>query len=281
MTVRTPTRASLLATVAALAVAAPAPGAVIDPLEGYSLLSAHRAWDSGNDSGCGIIDAYTPAFFGFSFAGNRYSSGFDGGANMLAVGGTSWEPDTNTATYTRSSNTLEVGPAEAGGLQVTRFERAHGGWLRSLIKLENTSDIGITAVPIAWDNEPDGTEIRETSDGDGEFEAGDRWVVVSGPGPAADNDRGPVGLALYGKGSPEATPGDPINDLVGENCATVQFEIDVPANSARYLLFYADMEPTVKKQKQAAENWNRKTLTDELLRGIRGGVRSKILNWDL
>ena len=283
MSCRTLTRASLLATVASLAVAAPAPAAPVDPLDGYSLLSAHRVWDSddGDAAGCEIIAAYTPAYYGFSFAGNRYSSAFDGGANMLAVGGTSWAPDTNTATYKPKSNTLEVGPAEAGGLQVTRLERAHGGWLRSLIKLENTSDIDATAVPIAWESELDGNEIRKTSDGDGEFGAGDRWLVVTGPGPAAENDVGPVGLALYGKGSPEATPGAPINDLVDENCATVQFEIDVPANSARYLLFYADMEPTVKKQTQVAETWNRKTLTDELLSGISGSVRSKILNWDL
>ena len=281
MTVRSLTRAGLLATVSALAFAAPAPAATIDPLDGYSLLSAHRVWDSGDDAGCEIIDVYTPAFFGWSFAGNHYSSGFDGGANMLGVSGTGWEPDTNTATFKPKSNTLVVGPAEAGGLQVTRFERAHGGWLRSLIKLENTSESGVTDVPITWDNQPDGTTIRQTSDGDVEFEAGDRWLIASGSGPAADNDQGPVGLALYGKGSPEATPGEPINDLVDESCATVEFEIDVPANSSRYLLFYADMEPTLKKQKQAAEGWDRKGLTDELLSGISQGVRSKILNWDL
>ena len=62
------------------------------------------------------------------------------------------------------------------------------------------------------------------------------------------------GLALYGKGSPEATPGDPINNLDGSDCATVEFEIGVPANSSRYLLFFADMEPTIKKQNRAAKD---------------------------
>ena len=62
----------------------------------------------------------------------------------------------------------------------------------------------------------------------------------------------------------------------------VGYDVKIPAGYTRYLLFFAQMNNgTPGDAITEAAAFDPAGLSDELLDGIPGGVRDKILNWDL
>ena len=89
-----------------------------------------------------------------------------------------------------------------------------------------------------------------------------------------------VGFALFGKGAGEKVStvdfGPP-----SYQCVTVDYEVTVPPNQTRYMLFFTEQHTSRSTAEGSIAKYDRAHLSEDLLRGIPDDVRNKILNWDL
>ena len=239
------------------------------------------AGGAGDVDACRIRDAYSPARYGVTFEGRRLREGaFDYGAVFgNGEGQIGIYPEDNTASFNPRANTLTVGTTQIGGLVMSRTDKAAGQWLRTLVKMRDP-DPGPETTDVTWDSALASAHAPlATSSGDQAFTTSDRWIV-SGPGPTEWYDQQTIGFALFGKGAREKVtavhdppPGDP--------CVTVDFNVSVPANATRYMLFFTEQHSLAGTAKDQIKKYNRRALPEALLRGIPNSIRSKILNWDL
>jgi hypothetical protein len=261
-------------------------------VDGFTLQgSGPTIWDGANDDftggrfdvdGCSVRDGYSPVHRGASFEGRRVrTSAFDNGAmfgNGLAQ--IAIYPANGKGAFNNRTNTLAVGPTSISGLSMSRKDTATGGRLRSLIKLRNSGTTTVNTA-VTWDSRMSlaGPSLA-TSSGDASFTEADRWLVEGPSTPPVYYDDQVVGFALFGKGANEKVAtvdfGPP-----SYQCVTVDFEITVPAGETRYMLFFTEQHTSRSTAERAIAKYNRAHLSDDLLRGIPGDVRNKVLNWDL
>jgi hypothetical protein len=239
-------------------------------------------WDPEDRDTTGCLDnqrdGFTPVNDG-NFDGN--GDAFDDGL-IVSVNRVAFRDPNNDGQL--SGEQLTVGPGRAGGLRVTRIERALQGspTLRSLIAFRNGRDTRRVA-RVQWDSNlgSDGLEeVRGSSDGDTVAEVNDRWVVTSDNAVDASLDDPPLVFVLWGPNPRVRTLS--IIEAPGDNCFTISMRIRVPANSTRYLLFFTEMTDNSNNTALlSAQKFNNVGQGSPLLNGIPSSVRNNILNWNL
>jgi len=217
-----------------------------------------------------------------------YSDAFDGGLVLWVrskSGRTVFE-DSNQMGLLRDANFLKTGPEKLRGLTVTRTEQTLqvAPALRSLIKLKNPKRKPVSRT-IIWDSDLGADEsevVLASATADKQLSAADRWMVFG------DDEESPgdnVGtFVLYGKRAAKETGVfNPVTDQ--DSCVSFRIQVRVPAKSSRYVLFFTEThdpdEEGVAAARQDAKRYNDRNLGRVELKGIRAGVRKKILNWDL
>ncbi|HEX6207238.1 MAG TPA: hypothetical protein VF058_02655 [Actinomycetota bacterium] len=287
--------ATIVGAAAALMVLGQAAQAVPVYLEGNddTLLVGGKLsrWDVYNNTSACESDSpgYTPADDG-ELGTEGSSDAFDGGL-LFMVGPANGVVD-DAATFfdgnsigSKTGEQIVVGPKLTGGLKVKRWDRAlpKSPTMRSLIALRNTSNSPRTRdVYLDTNLGSDGlTDIRRTSNGSANLLNASRWVVTSDS--ATDPGDPVVTHVLWGKRARSKTAEVVNNPGAGApaDCLTVRMRVRVPKKSVRYLLFFAEMNPTNAGGISSAAKFNKRTLNKRLLAGIGPGVRNKILNWRL
>ena len=144
---------------------------------------------------------------------------------------------------------LSVGPEPLGRLKVRQTHRAlpTAQTLRALVKLKNPTDRELTPrVTFSHQYGSDSsTAVRATSTGNLRFDRHDRWAVTSDDADSTELGDPVVTTVNYGKGKdvertklqlgPAST--DTAEDNDAADCAVMLFELRLPAESSRYLLF--------------------------------------------
>jgi hypothetical protein len=229
---------------------------------------------------------YTPADDG---SNNFGDDAFDGGL-FLMVNGDAFGNGIENATLTALGDQRNVGPQTKAGLVITRMDRAlqTSPTLRSLVKFTNNGAVKKT-VNIVWDSAmgADNAEgTRASSSGNLVHGIGDRWIVASDNATTPDDP--PVLFVFYGKNAPTKVstvvyaPEDPNPaNLIGEGCVAVRYQLSVPAHSTRYMLFFTELGQSNEDAIGQATKYNNRALNANLLVGISGTVKSRIVNWDL
>jgi hypothetical protein len=280
-------RVALGALAASVAIAGLAQAARVNLLDReYVIVSGGpTAWDARVIPGVSINcyfqgDVYTPVSDGQTYrGGSNHTDGFDDGA-VFSVGTVAYRPPGNKVTA--KGNTIEAGPMNIQGLRVSRVDTGlASGPLRSLVKLSNTqnSKIGLN---VTWSSNLGsdfGEDIQSTSTGDQQFTNADRWVVSSIPPPLAEYDDPALTHVLAGKGAKEK-PATILNAPDGSGCMTVDYDISIPANAERYLLFFTEMNPSPGLARTRANAFN-SGQPAKLLKGIPAAVLARVLNWKL
>lgn len=263
-----------LAAVLTLAVLAPADHAHADPvpLDDIDLVGTGRTWDlEGTDGTFGVGDG--------SISVTRLGSdAFDGGL-QLGAGGTPFAP---RGTGEKVGNTVTVGPARLLALDVTRVETASGPYLRSLVKLRNPTSSRFSEF-YTWTSDlgSDGDESTQASPAGRttELTPRDRWVVTSESGKNGDDDDPTLAFVLSGKRASE--PVAAVTSRPGSGTPEVEYHLDIPPRSTRYLLFFTEMHPNPATAVASMAKYDDADLSAALLAGLSRTVRRKIVNWDL
>ncbi|MCX8071341.1 MAG: hypothetical protein N3C12_02655 [Candidatus Binatia bacterium] len=205
-------------------------------------------WVATNDSSTsggafGGFCGYSPAL-GLTDAGSAAGSAsgaFDAYDEAWSV----WidgVPFVAPATVDLTGTTLLAGPVPMSGLNVwvQYFFSINTQAMRMLVFLQNSTASTITAVvevPVNFGSDSY-TQVDDTSSGDTSVTVADRWVVTS------DGGRGdPVNTSVfYGPGAPAVAPFNytqTVFECSGSEGLGATFNISVPANSARALMFFA------------------------------------------
>ena len=246
----------------------------VTPISNVDLNGAGgRIWDAENEtSGC-LNAGYSPVDDG-ELTG--HSDAFDGG-QLLTVNGRGFADADDTGNEVGEQ--LTVGPMLVLGVNVLRQDRAIGRSLRSLIKFTNTRASARTLI-VYMDSDlgSDGSgEIRDTSTGDLRVTREDRWFVTS------DDDVAPsdpvVTFVTHGRGSVVAGESPAYGDET--ECVVTRWTFRVPGHAVRYLLVFAEMDPTNEEALNNTAKWNDRNLNASLLDGIGIAARSRVVNWDL
>ena len=257
-------------------------------------------WDPDNEyntyeTECekGANTGYTPVsdgqYGGTSDSDTEYKAddAFDGGL-MLQVNGERFRDPDGIGNWKNRS--LRVSD-NVGGFNVVRVEAGlrHTATLRDLIAIENPTGAGHTAhVVLNTNYGSDGsTELRRSSaDPEHKLTKADRWIVTTDETANPTGDP-PVTLVFSGPNAPGidkvlAGPGGSGPGTEPE-CATVQFNTNVPAHGTRWLMFFAEMHAPVKQEAafQAAQKFNNPRQHPGLTQDVPNGVLNRILNWDL
>lgn len=207
---------------------------------------------------------------------------FDGGLVLWVKGKNGRSPfEDSDSTGNLKGRRIVVGAEQVRGLVVKRIERAmkNTPTLRSLIKLKNPGGQALVRTLI-WDSDlgTDGSEVvLLSSDGDRKLEDDDRWIVFADDRENPGDDIGTLGL--YGRGG-SVTPTQVFNPLKPKDgCISFKVRVRIPANGVRYLLFFTqsnDDKPPARKRARKLNDPG-----GELVDGLSGNIRSKIVNWDL
>jgi hypothetical protein len=261
--------------------ASTATAGIIEDVDSITLQGRQQSrWDFSNTSGsCTIAGAFSPASDGE--LGDK-SDAFDGGL-ALSVDGTAFTDSDGEITSLGQPGPFEptLGPEPIAGVNVTRKERAllRTPTLRSLVGFRNNGGSPVT-LTVRWDSNlgsDSSEEVRASSSGNLSYGLGDRWVVSSD---AASGPSDPVlTFVLFGKRARER-PNLIVNNF-GSGCFGVEYEVTVPANGTRYLLFFTQMNATNNAARNRAVRFNKDLSGSEFLAGLSTRVRSKILNWDV
>lgn len=187
---------------------------------------------------------------------------------------------------------LTVGPERLGRLKVRQTHRAlpTSQTLRALIKLKNPTGRELTPrVTISHQYGSDSnTAVRATSSGNLRFDRHDRWAVTSDDADSAELGDPVVTTVNYGKGDVERTnlqlgpaSTDAAEDNDAADCAVMLFDLRLPAESSRYLLFFLELGETNEDAIADAATFDRRKLNAGLKDGLSRKVRAKVLNFDL
>jgi hypothetical protein len=229
--------------------------------------------------GMGAVDA------GTSGSGDAYDNGYS-----LYVEGLLFASSTADLT----GNTVTAGPiVQPSGLLVTRqlFFSPTRQVMRVLDSFQNNGAGAIAVlaqVPVNFGSDG-GTVVGATSSGDLIFTVADRWLITSdGPTPSD-----PVNTTvLFGPGTPALTPTSvtqTVFDCAATNGAGWTFNLLVPGNTTRRLMYYAGLENMLGTGNtvagaiaNAAIFNNAMTLhnTTDLTSGLTNAELLQIANWD-
>lgn len=250
--------------------------ASVETVDSIGVVGDGRLWDfqNGNTSGFGISDGL--------LAKSRYSTdAFDGGL-VLYVDGIPFYDTDDLGAYNSSKQTMSVGPETMGSLQVSRTEQAKGPYVRSLVRLKNTS--GSTAkTSLRWysDLGSDGSGVVNSSSSgkNGKLETSDRWFVTHAPEDTGYDDDPTVAFVLFGKKAP-ATSSE-ILQKPPSGYVDVELTVKVAPGKTRYLMFYTEMHSTPEQAKKSMAKYDKQGLSSSLLSGISKKVRGNIVNWKL
>jgi hypothetical protein len=274
---RRSTLALVFAVIASLVLGTVAMAVPVTPIDNAELNgSGDRVWDPLNDSGGCLHDdtVYTPVDDGST---GLQTDAFDGGLTLIVDGKGFADADD---TGNEVGEQLTVGPTTFHGVAVLRQDRAIGRSLRSLIKFTNTRAFAQT-LEVYFDSDlgsDDSGEIRATSTGDLQVTRADRWFVTSDD---ATTPSDPVlTFVTHGKGSIRSRADSPaFGDLT--ECVVTHWTVRVPGHSVRYLLVFAEMNPTNEVALNNVGKWNSQKLNATLLDDIGANAKAKVVNWDL
>lgn len=258
--------------------------ALDETIAGYALGGAGREWDFENSTAFAvsegaIIEPGRVADDGFDSPSLAFEVETGGGA----PGVTYKDPD-GIGNYDRKHNSLTTSPATANGVTVSRVETAAGPYLRTLIKLQNSSSEDLDRIA-RWtaDYGSDGAEeIQSSSSGDREADKKDRWFVTGETGANDFDDDPTLAFVLFGPGVDGKKDLNYIPlQVAGAGKLTVFMDFTVPARSSRYLMFFTEMHGNPKDAKKSMGKFDQKHLSKGLLDGISKKTQKQILNWDL
>ncbi|MBW2285159.1 MAG: hypothetical protein JRF65_11225, partial [Deltaproteobacteria bacterium] len=212
--------------------------------------------------------------FGFGF-----DDAYDG-FWKLAVDGTDYEPAADAdLVSTEYGKTVTGSTVAMSGMNVTQQYTAFcfSPTLRVWITVENPTGSAIT-VPIIVSGDlgsDDDTTVEATSSGDATFDASDRWLVTDG-----DPDDPVNTFVFFGPGSPAETP--TAATISNDEEIDVDFDITVPAQSTRYLLFFSQLSATVGDASTGAAVFNSNGTVNSaaFLSGLTTAQLADTLNWD-
>lgn len=281
----------LLPGLAGLLVVVPAALAVQTPIDGVDLVAGdgHTFFDADNDQpgndGCLTADirdedAYTPVDNGFT---RNDDDAFDGGVLMLVNGRSFVDLDGNGNLVGRQ---LTVGPQKLGGFKIRRIDRALGTspTLRSLISIKNPKrKAKRVRVTVENDYGADDDEVVRASSRAPRrsYTRGDKWVVIADD--AVSPSDAIVTHAFFGKGAEERVARVPNGIGNADSCLNVRYRIRVPAKSKRFLMLFTQLHGAdqVSRAKDRARKLGKTKLPKRFKKGLKKGVKARILNWDL
>lgn len=238
-------------------------------------------------AGSMLTPVYTPVGDGQLFSGGWFEDGFDYGLTVVIAGDDYSAPGNRVRA---EGDTVRAGARNLGGLRVSRVDAAlrSGPVLRSLVRLRNPSGAPVSrTVTVASDLGTDGQTagdqaetIHATSSGDQAFTAADRWLV-SGQAQATPYGDPFLTHVLAGKGA--ATPIAAVQQAPGplSGCVEVTYDVTVPARATRYLLLFAELNPTAARGATRAGRYERRRLSRAELAGLARKVRPRVVNWNL
>lgn len=247
-------------------------------------------FDYGFDYGCtdGTSSSSGDAFYSVEDGSIGASSDAFDGALVLYVGDTPFTLPGGMADLTGQQ--VRAGPRRLEGLKVTRIDRGLPGspTLRALVKLQNTKKRKAVRRRITLDTEygsDSTTFVRATSNGDVRFNRKDRWGIVGDSDGETFGDP-VVTLVNYGKGKVlrpdlQIGPFSGGDGVDGADCALVGFPVRVPPRSARYLMFFLELNEDLTGAIPGTQKFNRKRLSPALKAGMSKKLQRKVLNWDL
>ena len=211
----------------------------------------------------------------------RVDDAFDGGHQVLVDGTILDDPD-NVGTHTDGS--VSAGPL-LGQVRTTVTHTAlqNQPMVRTLVRLKNVTSTAKTRI-VSFHSNGGGDaaeDVIATSDGDGDLEPGDNWVVWS-PGDADPSGDPTKGTALAGPGTVRSEvnavslePGDPVSPT--KDCLAVDYRVRVPGNATRLLLFFTYLDTSTFTTTVNDYNVERRYL----FAGLTPRQRSWVLNWSL
>jgi len=205
------------------------------------------------------------------------SDAFDGGL-VLEVDGSTFQDSDSTAEL--AGQTLMTQDS-FGGLEVIREDTAmtSSPTLRTLTTFDNVSSEDISAT-VVWSSNlgsDDDEEVRGSSDGNSSYDLSDGWVVSDDD--TSDNDPA-LTFVLFGGGAPQVTTDSIVDgDTFGTGCFSVDFEITIPAESSRSLMFFTEMNQTTADALNAGPSFDSIEATSDLLGGLSSADLLGILNW--
>ena len=171
-----------------------------------------------------------------------------------------------------------------GDVTVTRDDvarRKGSPTMRSLISLRNDGTAKTVHVQIHSDLGSDSnTYIQSSSNGNLTFNEADRWIISADVEPGQNPNDPVVTQAFKGKGAKTGYSISPNCDP-NQGYFGVEYAVNLPAYSTRYLLLFAEMNPTAKSAKKGAAKFDSPKKLKQLLSGISKSKQKKILNWDL
>ncbi|MEA2521566.1 MAG: hypothetical protein QOI81_1212 [Actinomycetota bacterium] len=199
---------------------------------------------------------------------------------MPIIGGHGFTVAGNAGTY-NGTDTVSAGPTKMSGLAVGVKETNidTGQVLRMLMSLKNRSSKNISTSFVLdtalGDNGP-GERIDSTSSGDKVLTVADRWIVTRN---SSGTDATPT-LVFYGRGNVTTKVAAVTKQPEDVGCTTVKMKVRIPANSTRYLMFFASVH--AHGDEAAAENdasaFHSVGMGSPLLAGLSVKVCSKVLN---
>lgn len=248
---------------------------------GPSIWDAREVSVGTGCSGSGPGPSYTPVDDGSTFRNDTWrTDGFDVGLVAGVEGAPYFDSD---GVVTARGNTVTTDGRNTAGLVVKRTDTGLGqGALRSLVALRNPTEAAVGRI-INWESNlgsDQDEQVRASSSGDQAYTKADRWVVSSTDPPLVHLADPADTFVLFGKGAREKVF-QVRNAPDGSGCMAVDFHATVPAGQTRYLLFFTDMNPQPGTGAKRAKVFNRRHLTNGLLRGVSRHTRGRILNWDL
>ena len=248
--------------------------------KGPTLWDASVAINANGCQGSTSDPVYTPVYDGQSAAGNRFrDDAFDNGMVILVDGTEYYDAD---GIVTAKGESVTTDARNTASLSIRRTDTAlsSGPILRSLVRMKAVGSAFNGTVTLDSNLGSDGFEdTRATASGDESFTTADRWFVSSEPPPLETGEDPAVTEVLYGKGA--SRKASTIVSGPGTGCVTVDFDLSLAPGKTRYLLFFAEINPSPGRAATSARKYNRRRLSRALRKGLGKKVKRRIVNWDL
>jgi hypothetical protein len=275
---------------AASAVAAPA-ALPLNVIPGLGVTN----WQVTNTGGTTSGEAFSGFCFRTAGLTIEDATSADGNSDAYDFAHSIWVNDVifaAPASVDLTGNTITAGPVTMSGLEVSveyAFSDAvQAARIRAIFQNPTNSAIDITVdMPVNSGASP--MTIEATSSGDALFDTADRWVVSSDGDPPVD----PVNTTVLWGDRAAVTPSSVTTTVfacdgdAGEGIG-VSFDLSIPANSTRQLMFFAglgDIEGSGNTVAGAITNaamFDIYTNIDpSLLAGLTDTELGEIVNWEL
>lgn len=224
---------------------------------------------TGNGCAMNITSASTAA----------QSDAYDG-FFLMAVNGTQYrDPD---GVFTTTATSVSGSPATIAGLTVSGDYQffTTAPVVRAIYTYTNPTAAPITvAVAMGYNVGSDkSTLINATADGDLVVETNDAWQVSSEGDPSGDPV---VTLSRFGAGGAIGVSSSTVVLANGEEDQIDNYQLTVPANSTRRLMFFSRVDPTIAAATAAAPTFNSIATVQGagFLSGLTAQQIGEIANW--